>query len=174
MDSFQNLKIEEIKERIEKRQKFLKEIVKFIEDITFRTGEEIKRTTGSAHTHIVRRLDGFRNFSFLADTGQTMFGGNDFDVWYHPKEEKIDTRRVEPVLSVYYQTSDEYKVKKFSKDDAWQREMKNLIKNKEKILLEIEKEEKLEKKKLEDEKKRREENKKRQLLLEEAKKLKLL
>ena len=171
---FQNLKIEEIEEKIKNRQKFLKEIVKFVEDITFKIGKEIERTTGSAHTRIVRRLDGFRNFSFLADTGKTMFGGNDFDVWYHPKEKEIDIGRERPVLSVYYQTSDEYKVKEFSKDDVWQHEIRNLIKNKKRILSEIEKEKGLEKEELEDEKKRREENKKRKSLLEEAKKLKLL
>ena len=63
-----------------------------------------------------------------------MFGGNDFDVWYHSKEKEIDIKRAEPVLSVYYQASvEECKVKKFSKDDVWQSEMRNLIKNKERI-----------------------------------------
>lgn len=101
--------------------------------------ELIKREQGSSYTNVVRFLSNFGYFSFLADMGQTMMGGNTITVWYHPafifaKDYKQATPTFEPVMEIYYQASvDDSHVRIFHPDATWQYAVRLVIKNKDEI-----------------------------------------
>jgi len=143
---FQNLKTEEIKIEISKRQALIIEIINFIEILT------------------LREIDYIQGFSFIVDTGQTDFSEEEYTVKYHSRV----------VFSVRSQSAGNYQVYNFDENVDWQNKLEDLIEHAKTLLWEFERKEELKKKKFEDKKKRKEEKKKRKSLLEEAKRLKLL
>jgi hypothetical protein len=171
MKEIGDLKTEVLEVKVKERLEQVKKIVKFIEGLTDEVGKVISYNQGSAHTHIVKKVYGFRNFTFLADTGHSMMGGNDFHVWYHPGKKEIDTEQSNPVFSVYYQASvEECKVSVFDPNPKWQDALNKMIDRKEEIIAEAKKEEEDKEKQLE---LQREDKVKRQKLLERVKELKL-
>ena len=119
----EELKTEELAKKIEERQKLIEEISAFVEEVTRKIGKTTLWSQRSSSTHIIRILDNFQDFSFCADTGQTMYGGEDYSVWYSTD------RMQKPVFSVHYQ-DEKYVVKNFSADNEWLKKLKELMKNK--------------------------------------------
>jgi len=159
----EKLKLERLVQKIEKQEKTVKEINEFVEEITRGIGKEDLYSESSGHTHIIRTLDNFQGFSFCANTGQTMFGGEDYSVWYSKN------RTQTPVFSVHYQDG-KYAVKEFKKDTEWLKKLQKIMKNKKSILAKMEKEKEKQRIKILLQK---EQKNKRKQLLEDAKVLKL-
>ena len=131
--------------KIEAREKFLKKVIDFVEKLVIERGEITEKVQGSCHTNIKRRLFNFGDFSFLTDRGQTMFGGNECKIWYHPKNEAGDIREGSLVLSVYYQCESEKnnncRVDVFNENHAWQSAINYAMSHKDKIVAKISKKE---------------------------------
>jgi hypothetical protein len=63
------------------------------------------------------------DFSFHADLLQSMVGGNDIKVWYHP-DCLFRPSGLVPVLDIYWQAGIEnYKLHTFDRDPRWQQEI---------------------------------------------------
>lgn len=70
----------------------------------------------------------FNDFSFYLESGQTLVGGNQVKVWYHPGEEYRE--ELTPVLSLWWQAAIETgTLDSFDKDVVWQRVILRLIKH---------------------------------------------
>jgi len=139
------LKTKELEEKINERMAHIKKIVDFIEMLVKEIGRQIHYDQGSSHTHIIRQAE-LGDFTFVADTGQTMMGGNDFSVWYHPGKKEIDIGVVDPVFSVYSQGSieevEEVKVSSFEPSGEWLTALYETIRRKDEILAKLKKEKK--------------------------------
>ena len=154
-----------LEEAIATRMAFLKRVTDFAIKITNERGKTQKNEEHSGHTHVIRRLVGFGGFSFLADTGQTMYGGNTVKV----------ARDVEgvtsPVLHVYWQASlEECEVQVFS-EGSWPQEIEAIIDSRDTIARQIDESDATE------QQRRREEadwNHRHEVLRARAKDLKLL
>ncbi|KKT82550.1 MAG: hypothetical protein A3B99_00705 [Candidatus Yanofskybacteria bacterium RIFCSPHIGHO2_02_FULL_44_12b] len=131
--------------RISEREKFLRKVTSFVEKLVQEKGRVIRRSQGSSNTHVVAELLNFGDFSFKTDWGQTMFGGNDVEVWYHPNSNFKDRKRFNPVFSVYYQCArfetDDCKVNTFDENLTWQSAFNKMMKNKKKMLADMKKKE---------------------------------
>lgn len=134
------LTLEELEKRIAERKKLIKRFVDFAEKLVCKSGEVLDREVGSSNTHTVACLRDFGSFSFLADTGQTMMGGNTIEIWYHPGISKISFNATKPVLIVWYQCNlDEAhaEIRVFDTNVVWQTALKWLISRKDKVLIEV-------------------------------------
>ena len=69
--------IKDLAKKVRERQRLIEKIVKFVIDLVVHHGERTHYSQGSCHTHIVWELKNLSNFSFKADLGHTMMGGND-------------------------------------------------------------------------------------------------
>lgn len=125
-------------QKIRKREEFLEKAVSFIEELVRKHGRVVERVEGSAHIRVVEELADFGVFSFKTDFAQTMFGGNEVSVWYHPSPGA--TKGKELVLKVYYQAAkfraDDCRVDVFKDNPGWQAAFKRTMKRKDKILAE--------------------------------------
>ena len=128
--------------KLSKRERFLKKVVSFVEKLVQKKGRILEINQGSSNTNVVRELLDFGNFSFKTDLGQTMFGGNDIEVWYHPGTSFRNRKRFNTVLSVYYQCfrfeTDDCRVNTFDESHGWQLALNNAIRNEKKILVDME------------------------------------
>jgi hypothetical protein len=132
-------------QRVAARERFLRRVVNFTVDLLVDHGRIVHESQGSGHTHIIRELLDFEDFSFKTDLGQTMMGGNDITIWYHPTKEfgllRDDSQR--RVLKVYSETlplsfeADSFRLECFEESTPWQTFILNLMKNKKKILSKI-------------------------------------
>src|SRR3989338_8127473 len=139
--------IESLTIKILNRRRFLKEIIDPIIKLVSENGVVLKYDKHSCHTHIVSELNNFGHFSFHTDLGQTMFGGDTITIYYHPnrkfREGGIDSahdKESQPVLEVYEQI--DYEIKKFDEQKNWQRALVRVLKNKDRIVSQIKKEQK--------------------------------
>lgn len=141
--AYDHLDTNQLIKEVEERKKFLKKVVNFAEKLVSERGELISRTQGSSNTHTTRKLVGFAKLSFLADWGQTMFGGNEIKIWYHPHFEDINMDGTDPVLHVYYQSAgfnvDDCEVKYFDEENGWQATIEHVIRNKKRVLSQMNK-----------------------------------
>ncbi len=132
-------------QRVSAREKFLKKVMNFVEKLVQEKGKVMRRSQGSSNTHVVMELLNFGDFSFKTDWGQTMFGGNDVEVWYHPSSSFKDRKRFDPVFSVYYQCArfetDDCKVNTFDENLTWQSAFINAMRNRKRILADMKKKE---------------------------------
>lgn len=127
------------------RIEFLKKVTDFAEMISAKRGERLHYSQGSCNTNTIYELHDFADFSFHADTGQCMFGGNQVKIWYHPGCKyadfvKANTRQV-VVLDISW-GSDVEKPTYMSFIDGpnWQREILRVIRNWESIATKIDRE----------------------------------
>jgi hypothetical protein len=65
---------------IRQRQAFILRVLDFSIKLIDEVGVQISRNQGSSSNHIVREIKKFGGFTFRLDTGQTMLGGNSFEV----------------------------------------------------------------------------------------------
>lgn len=77
---FENLSNADLSAKIDARLKWLNLVADFVKRIARQRG----RLTFHEDTHDVYLLTDFAEFSFQADTGQSMMGGETFTIWYHP------------------------------------------------------------------------------------------
>lgn len=112
-----------------------------MEDIVLNEGEVVERVPAPMNIHVIKMLDNFGNFLFIADWGQTIKGGNDVKVWYSSNSEGINPNRTLPVLYVYYQpvkfNVNECIVRYFDENSEWQTAILKAIKNKEKLIMKM-------------------------------------
>jgi len=101
------------------RIQFVKNAIDFIRFSVDEQGTLVSRTISFSHTHTIRALHNFHNFSFLVDIGQTMLGGNEIKVWYHPGVQY--EKKLTPVLSVWWQSDiEKCRLDTFDPDQRWQ------------------------------------------------------
>lgn len=134
------LTLKNLEKRIAERKKLIKRFVDFAEKLVCKSGEVLNREVGSSNTHTIACLRDFGNFSFRADTGQTMMGGNTIEIWYHPGISKITFDAIKPALRVWYQCDlDEAhaEIRVFDINMAWQTALKRLISRKDKVLAQV-------------------------------------
>ena len=169
----EGLKTSELERKINERMAQIKKIVDFIEMLVDKIGRQTYYDQGSSYTHIIKQAE-LRDFTFVADTGHNMMGGNDFSVWYHPDKKEINIKEVNPVFSVYSQGSieevEEAKVSSFEPSGEWLTALYETIRRKDEILAKLKKEKRNAEKRS---KLVRVKEERRKKLLERAKKLKL-
>ena len=146
--AYDHLSTEQLAQKIEERKRFLTKVVNFAEKLLLERGKLIKEVQKSWNTNVIKRLDNFGNFSFFADWGQSMMGGNDVKIYHHPHLTNIDLANTRPVLHVRYMMGtfciddDDCGVAYFNEDVEWQTAIEQVIKNKKSILAQIDKESK--------------------------------
>ncbi len=113
------------------RQRFVEGAVRFAESIVHECGKVLKHEVHSSHTTTEATLNGFSGFSFYTYGAYSMFGGCTVKVWYHPDSLEHGP---EPVLEVEYWDISACKVKRFDSSLPWQRALRRLIKDREKIV----------------------------------------
>lgn len=132
MSRTRNLTNKAIARKIRERKNFLNRVANFIDKLVCEKGRVLSISEHSAWTHIVWELRNFGGFTFYADLGQTMSGGNTIKVYYHPdhnfREGDLDSAWT-PVLEVDFQTRSEndYRVKRFEEAAAWQKALTKQI-----------------------------------------------
>lgn len=128
--------LKELEQKVAQRVDFLKKVTDFVEMISSKRGRQLLYSQGSCHTHQMYELCDFSGFSFRADTGQSMMGGNTVEVWYHPV---LDVKP--PVLDIYWQVDiEKCELKHFDETPDWQREILIVIQNWEAIATRIDEE----------------------------------
>lgn len=139
--AYNGIETRQLVKKIEERKRFLKKVINFVEDIVLNEGEVIMRVPGPANIHVVKVLNGFDNFFFMADWGQTVMGGNEVKVWYSSNSEGINPDKTLSVLYVYYQPAkfniDECVVRHFDEKNQWQFSIDYAIKNKKKLIVQM-------------------------------------
>lgn len=115
--------VAELERKIKERKQLLTKIIAFALVVAKELGTYTVNV-GKWNTNEIRRLDNFNGFSFLTDTGQAEMGGNDVVIWYHPHDLEGIHRIENRILSVYFQTINQYEVHAFFLDpvehsDLW-------------------------------------------------------
>jgi hypothetical protein len=106
---------------------FLKRADAFVRLITAERGTLISRTVGLGFINTVYGLLDFENFSFYIDRQQSMVGGNDLKVWYHPGMRF--NQNLVPVVDMWWQLEiSSAKVSMFDAGKKWQAEFFKAIK----------------------------------------------
>ena len=133
-----------LKKQIEERKKFLNRIVPLIVELVRSHGVVKIEKEFPFHYNIVSELRDFAYFSFITDLGQTDFGGNSLEVYFHPGQmfrqgglEAAFGPTGSPVLNVCWQDEDKYEVLVFNQEIDWQEPLVRLLKNKDKIAREM-------------------------------------
>ena len=143
--------LKDLAKEVDQRQKLIERVVKFVEALVLKRGELIAKVVGSSNTRTKRLLTNFGDFSFFVDDGQTMFGGTEVVVWYHPKQvcnpsvilPKLDNGMLPHlVFEAYYQDLADCKVRKFDNNTLWVKALNCVIKNETKIAKRLKKERK--------------------------------
>jgi regulator of protease activity HflC (stomatin/prohibitin superfamily) len=146
MSRFEKISTKELEKILNERIGLIKKIIDFIKAITQEIGEFEQRNRAHPNACI---LEGFEHFSFLSDMHQCDMGGNTFEVWYHPKEERINIHGSSPVLSVWYQTDvGDCEVRILDPSPDWQIALVDVIEHKDELLAKRKKAEEERKEKL--------------------------
>lgn len=128
--------------KIAARIKLLSSIVDFVGKILREKGIVLERHIESCNTNMVEELKDFKNFSFWSDTGQTMFGGNTYKIWYMRGSDKV------LVLYLDFQAGiEEAEIKTFDSKRDWLNALKCLIKNWKQIMAKCERERRIQEEK---------------------------
>ncbi len=122
--------------RIAERQEFLEEVIRFVVSTLERSGRVIDREVHDWYTETTRKLNNLKGFSLYHYGSYSMFGGEDIKVWYHPRRGKAT--EADLVLEVQWWDIKKLEVKSFSESKSWQKSLKNLMKNQEKLRLVLE------------------------------------
>ncbi len=132
-------KRENLGDKVAKRIAFLEKVAAFACLISAKRGEKLLYSEGSCHTHSIYELHDFGDFSFHADTGKTMFGGDQVKVWYHPLL-KFDAQGalIPLVLDISWQSDiDKPTHMQFNDDPVWQKEILKVIRRQKSIARQI-------------------------------------
>lgn len=112
------------------RQKFLEEVLSFVTAIVSKRGKVLYHKLHNNHTETKAELKNFASFSFYTHGSYTMYGGEMAKIWYHPNSAEASG---EPVLEVEWWNIKECKVKRFDPAAKWQRAVRAIMKNEERI-----------------------------------------
>lgn len=131
--------------KLKGRKRFLDKIFDLVPSLVSKEGVVLSYSEHSCHTHVVSELNNFGHFSFHINLGQTMFGGDTVTIYYHPnrkfREGGIDfahDKDWQPVLKV--RSLIDYQVENFDEQRNWQRALLYVLKNKDRIVARIKKE----------------------------------
>lgn len=149
--------------KVKSREKLIVDIVSLISDILNRHGRVVKKSSHSAHTHIIIELTNVKNLSFRGDFGQTMFGGNTIRVWHNGKIVMHVTYQCDPKESAVNTFDD--------KNASWIEILAQIKKKEKQIFTQIAK---TKEKKQEEEAKTRLRQKQEKELMEKARRLGLI
>lgn len=114
------------------RARLVKTVVDFVQPVLLKRGEILVNTVGFAHTHTIRELLNFGDFSFRTDTGQTVSGESEAKVWYHPRA-RFNKDVSVLVFHARWQTGIEKYEVKLDSGKRWQRELLKVIRGKKTI-----------------------------------------
>jgi hypothetical protein len=139
------MEMNDIEAKIQQRRKFTAKVLSFVEQLLLKEGTIVLRDESSDHTHVIRCLVNFADFSFSYSCGETYCGGNTIRVWHHPGTEKtVEDVKVtylrgdRPVLDVRYNSlqlnTNGDEINLFDKGDVWQNAIQQVMKTKQQIL----------------------------------------
>ncbi len=130
-------------QQIVARQKFIEEVLGFVRLIVSERGHVLRREVHHWQTVTEIELKDFAGFSFYTYGLYSQFGGEmaKAKVWYRATES--ESHDSEPVLEVEWWDIKQCNVKRFDPSMGWQRSIRRLIKNKDKVLAAERKREKL-------------------------------
>lgn len=130
-----------LEQKVAERKALVSKFAKFTKEIAMGLGRSTTVSQGSCHTHVRWFLGNFRGFSFLFDTGQSMMGGEDVVIWYHPDTTEIDPDKMEPVFKFHNpfdSISEMREVKIFDTKVDWVSALKRVITRKKEIMRKME------------------------------------
>jgi len=125
------VKSKNLEKKIAARQKFIEEVIGFVNQLVSEEGVMLTYEEYSCHTYTLAELNNLACFSFRTSGSFTMFGGDQVMVWYHPGSEKSG---LDPVFDVTYWDIKECEVKYFDPSEFWQQALRRLIRNKKRLL----------------------------------------
>jgi hypothetical protein len=168
-----------LQKRIDTRKAFIKQVFAFVDKLLVLLAKHV-RTPGKdeqdTHTHLVRHLTGFRNFSFKLEMGIGKLNGASVTIWYHPiTPEAIGLPVLHATLSSNTPT-EVLEVQSFQPHPDWQARIRYFMRNPEEVAASfvLAREQVKGVKKLEESPKIRALREERQKLLDEARRLRLL
>lgn len=137
--AYNNIETRQLAIKIEERKRFIARVVNFVESMVLDYGEVTLRVEGPSSIHVVKKLANFSSFLFIADWGQTTYGGNDIKIWYnHNVMSEINPFKTLPVLHVYYQPArfnvNECLVRHFDEGEEWQNAIERTIRNRNRLI----------------------------------------
>jgi hypothetical protein len=132
----ESLELEELEEQIVARREMIKKYIDFVEKVTEKYGDLIKREVYPCSIQIVRQFN-LADFQFQTDTGGNFMTGGSLCVHYYEIAGK-KTPSCGPVLKIHNISQDKFKVSLFNKDEVWQKKLDDLIVRESEILAEIE------------------------------------
>jgi hypothetical protein len=112
------------------RQKFLEEVLSFVTAIVSKRGKVLYHKVHDWHTETKAELKNFAGFSFYTYGSYSMFGGETAKVWYHTG---LADTSAEPVLEVEWWDIKQCTVKRFDPSAKWQRAIKAIMKNEDRV-----------------------------------------
>lgn len=120
-------------QKVIERKRFIEKIVKFVNEITMGKGTMVKFDSCPSHTHRIWRLGDFVGFYFETEFCKHCMDGNEIRIWQYSNK----GLKVRVFWLHYRENLDECVVKQFVEGE-WQEEIKKAIRNKKRILLQIE------------------------------------
>lgn len=117
--------------QIAARQKFIEEVLKFMGQVVFKHGTQLKQQVHDWHTYSENELKNFSGFSFYTEGAYSMYGGQMAKVWYHPGVAEPTYEHL--VLEVRWQEVAKCEVKKFDESLDWQRAIRPVMRNHERV-----------------------------------------
>jgi hypothetical protein len=128
----------DLQKKVRERLAFIRKVVLFVANLLDGHGEVIRRQEGSSHTRVASVLKDFGGFSFKYSCGETVMGGNHVYI----SREGVEPESNDSLLQVYWQASlDECKVEKFENAGSWVKDIQGVMKRKNQIIRQREKEE---------------------------------
>jgi hypothetical protein len=120
--------------RVRNRQRYIDKLVDFVEELTREHGRITRREVHSSNTTIERELKNVAGFSFYYGSGFSMYGGGEIQIYYQPR----DSQESDLVFHIEWSEglkAEEVRVKHFRPDYKWQRAIRRLMNNKDKIIV---------------------------------------
>jgi hypothetical protein len=124
--------IEKLERQIEVRKKLVLSYLNFVKKIMSEIGERTLYEESSNHTKTKWELLDFHGFRFFGAFGLTCFGGNEIIIEFNREQ-----RGWLSVLSVYWQDKNDLDVKVFDTNNDWQKLLKQIISQRERLIAEF-------------------------------------
>jgi hypothetical protein len=109
--------------RIVERQKQVEKIINYVDTIVRERGVILYEKVESCYTHTKAELSDFFDFTFYRESGYTMFGGDNIKIWY----------KGSLVFDVEWWDIKECNVRYSDFSPEWQKKLRHLIANKQRI-----------------------------------------
>ncbi len=113
------------------RQKFVEDVLKFVTAVVYKRGVRLKQEIHSWHTYTECELKNFGGFSFYVEGTHSMYGGEMAKIWYHPGT--VEPKAEHLVFEVYWQLVEKCDVRRFAPALEWQRAIRQLMRNEERV-----------------------------------------